>query len=193
MSITGGSGQQNSVIISGLLHDVGTVFTVAGDFSANNSRFVEVGAVYGAGASVVSTATGDVEGVPITWTPAVAIGGSTTGITYTRDNGTAICGPTTCTVSFDIILSNKGAGTGNVTVGGLPQAAIASGLDAAGGSIMPYYQNMSSLTGALFSQTVASATYFNLGQPGSGGTSGITNTNLSNTSAFYGTFTYFVR
>ena len=54
------------------------------------------------------------------FTPTLLIGGSSTGITYTSQAGKVSKTGNTVRVDFSIILSSKGAGSGNVTLGGLP-------------------------------------------------------------------------
>lgn len=55
-----------------------------------------------------------------TWTPVLAFGGSTTGFTYTTQKGHYTQIGNIVFVQCDITLSNKGSGTGNVTMSGLP-------------------------------------------------------------------------
>lgn len=55
-----------------------------------------------------------------TWTPALAFGGGSTGITYTTQSGRYIKIGSVVTVWCDILLSNKGSSTGSATVTGLP-------------------------------------------------------------------------
>ena len=54
------------------------------------------------------------------WTPTLAFGGSSTGITYSFNNGTYTQIGNLIFVIFQIQLTNKGAQTGNATIGGLP-------------------------------------------------------------------------
>lgn len=57
-----------------------------------------------------------------TWTPALAFGGGSTGITYTTQSGRYIKIGSVVTVWCDILLSSKGSSTGSATVTGLPFA-----------------------------------------------------------------------
>ncbi len=58
------------------------------------------------------------------WTPTLAFGGSSTGITYGRQVGTYIRIGNTVTVNVDVLISSKGSATGAATVTGLPYLPI---------------------------------------------------------------------
>jgi hypothetical protein len=62
-----------------------------------------------------------------TFTPALNIGGSTTGIAYTNREGryTKVGRTVTCDLTFT--LSSKGSQTGNLTIAGLPFTSVAHG------------------------------------------------------------------
>jgi hypothetical protein len=55
-----------------------------------------------------------------TWTPAIAFGGASVGLTYVRNSGTYTKVGRKVTVCGDLILSAKGSSTGSVTITGLP-------------------------------------------------------------------------
>lgn len=55
-----------------------------------------------------------------TWTPAITIGASSTGITYTSRTGDYLKVGKLVTIWFEIVLSSKGGLTGVVNIGGLP-------------------------------------------------------------------------
>jgi hypothetical protein len=54
------------------------------------------------------------------WTPTLAFGGSSTGITYSFNNGTYTQIGNLVFITFQLQLSSKGAQTGNATINGLP-------------------------------------------------------------------------
>ncbi len=58
-----------------------------------------------------------------TWTPAVAFGGASVGITYTSRDGYYTKVGRSISLQARLLLSNKGSSTGAATVGGLPFAA----------------------------------------------------------------------
>ena len=58
-----------------------------------------------------------------TWTPSIDIGGLTTGITYSQQNGIYTKIGDVVTAGCRILLSNKGTATGSVRIDGLPFAA----------------------------------------------------------------------
>jgi len=82
------------------------------------------------------------------WIPALQIGGSSTGITYTATNGVWQLVGRMLTLNFRISLSNKGALAGPITIGNLPFPPAGNSLDGHSGSI-GYAQNFVGLTGAL--------------------------------------------
>ena len=55
-----------------------------------------------------------------TWTPAIAFGGASVGLTYVRNGGTYTKIGRKVTVCGDLILSAKGSSTGSATITGLP-------------------------------------------------------------------------
>lgn len=59
-----------------------------------------------------------------TWTPAITINASATGITYTRQTGRYVKVGPLVFVEGNIILSSKGVSVGNVVLTGLPFAAV---------------------------------------------------------------------
>lgn len=59
----------------------------------------------------------------LTWTPAIAFGGSSVGVTYTLQEGRYTKIGRLVVASWNLILSNKGAAAGSVTITGLPFTA----------------------------------------------------------------------
>ncbi len=131
------------------------------------------------GGSTMSTYT---EG---TWTPVLAFGGASVGITYTTQTGRYIQIGKQVTVQFSITLTSKGSSTGAATITGLPVATGVNGASVALGS----YAGVS-LTGALVASVGASASTITLAQFSSSGTVGTADTNFLNAATINGTLTY---
>ena len=168
------SGQQNACFVAGI---VGT--------TVSNSEMV-----------TINSSTGQMGVAPFTtgtFTPALAFGGSATGITYTTQTGfyTRIGNVVIC--QFQIVLSSKGAQTGNATITGFPISA---------GSTSPTYNNLGFVSEMIMSAAgdigvlsnlTASTTTMNVYQWLNSGGSAITalnNTNFTNTSGLGGSFIY---
>lgn len=90
--------------------------TVSGALTANGS-----GAVSQAACSNLSDAATACSAAG-TWSPGIAFGGSSTGITYVNQNGVYVKINRLVTVTGFIRLSSKGAQAGSVTITGLPFA-----------------------------------------------------------------------
>jgi hypothetical protein len=123
-----------------------------------------------------------------TWTPAIAFGGGTTGITYAVQSGSYTRVGRLTTITCIIVLSNKGSSTGGVTVTGLPFTS-ASGLQYVS-------QGSVSIDGITFSGQVevqigSNKTYIDVQQTTVVGTrSNLQNTNFSNSSEIAITVSY---
>jgi hypothetical protein len=120
------------------------------------------------------------------WFPTVAIGGASTGITYsnavTYGTYTKIGNRVICTGR--IVLTSKGALTGNVTVEGLPFAPYLEHI----ANVLPNNVgvNANSIAGRI-SQNSGVITLFNTS---TGTLANITNTNINNNTEFFFNFTY---
>ena len=125
-----------------------------------------------------------------TWTPGVAFGGVSTGITGTfAGTYTAIGREVLC--RFTMVLTSKGAATGSATITGLPFAANADATNAGSGGLVTAYSNMSGLTGQPVIQGVAGASAFNFTEFGAAASAPISNSGFTNTSTLDGFFGYF--
>lgn len=125
-----------------------------------------------------------------TWTPGMAFGGSSTGITYSIQNGQYTQIGNMIIAGFVINLINKGSATGNATITGLPVSMGSNGNNftcvIAGGGI-----TLSTNYTVLLARGTTSATTLDMTQFGSGQTYiTATNTNFSNTSGISGTIIY---
>lgn len=126
----------------------------------------------------------EVKYIRSTWTPELKIGGTSAGVTYSSLVGNYVKNGNTVTASFSIALSSKGAGTGIVTIAGLPLLSkdeymvgisLYSNLSSAG----PIGGNVNAGGAEIFINNLTSASSANL-----------TNANLTNTSRIDGSLTY---
>jgi hypothetical protein len=126
-----------------------------------------------------------------TWTPALAFGGASTGITYNAQAGTYTRVGRLVHCFARLSLSSKGAASGSATISGLPFTS-ASG-DASNGGVMTpsLYAGMAILTG-LGGYVGANSTTINLGNNGAADTGSITDTNFTNTTTIYFSVQYYV-
>lgn len=115
-----------------------------------------------------------------TFTPALLINGSATGITYTTQSGNYIKIGRLLYITVDIVLSSKGAATGNVTMTGFPFTST-GGIGNASYLGAAFFANMASVVGNPIVQITDAATTGNLFISGTTGTSFATNANLTNT------------
>ena len=125
---------------------------------------------------------------PTSWTPYIQIGAANTGITYTTQTGTYITLGRMVFAQFEIVLSNKGALTGAVTVRGLPADL---NIDVSRG-FASSYSNFSGLTGVLllYGQELEGVNSVNVSQSGATGNVSVHDSNLTNISTIYGTLVY---
>jgi hypothetical protein len=190
VSITGAG---NSVIdLAG--NTYGSSLALAGSFAT-----AAVGGIVQGGGPVTNTATGSVAlNLPGPNQLSLAscntgfglqIAGSSTGITYSF--------PPVCqwqlqgnvaTVTFNLALTNKGAGTGAVTIVGLPLTVQAGG----NGGTVAHNANMAGLTASVVLEPASGAKALNVYQQAATGLIVLTNTNLTNTSIIQGTVSYMV-
>lgn len=124
-----------------------------------------------------------------TWTPSIKFGGASTGITY----GPATLGRYTkvgrlVTASCVCTLTNKGSATGSTTLDGLPFTAINDTIYA--GAAVGYATAFSGITGAVLAIVQPGTTRLLLSHSNNGTSTGLSNANLTNTSAIYLTVSY---
>lgn len=128
-----------------------------------------------------------------TWTPAISIGGSTTGLTYSVQYGNWQVENNVLTAVFKITMSSIGALTGDILITGLPFTINNTQvLGNHGAGAVTYYANLQSVTGALAISGVEDTTTASLVIGGATGFAPATHANLTNTSSIYGTLTYFI-
>lgn len=126
-----------------------------------------------------------------TWTPSLAFGGASTGITYNAQAGTYTRIGRLVHCFARLSLSSKGSASGSATISGLPFTS-ASG-DASNGGVMTpsLYAGMALLTG-LSGYVGASSTTINLGNDGATETGGVNATNFTNSTTIYFSVQYYV-
>lgn len=128
-----------------------------------------------------------------TWTPTVLIGGSSTGVTYTVQQGLWWRNGSNVTVSGTIVLSNKGANTGVVSIGGLPinmQSRLNSDMYIAGSLFMANINNQNTAQSMSRITTSASTIRLQYRLTGANNDTAYLDTDLSNTSAIYFSISY---
>jgi hypothetical protein len=119
-----------------------------------------------------------------TFTPVLAFGGLSTGITY----GSPTLGRYTkvgrqVTVSGSIVLTNKGSATGAATITGLPFTTANDGVYSA--AAIGFASGMSSITGAVLATIPPNAVRLNLYHSNNGAAAGLTNAHFGNTSQIF--------
>lgn len=118
------------------------------------------------------------------WTPALAFGGASVGLTYTSRSGKYTQVGGLIIAEFSIVLSAVGSSAGAATIGGLPVASIASG-----SSLLGAYSALATISGPVI-LTVPAGSSVNLLASGAAATSALTNSNFTSTSNFQGSVIY---
>lgn len=140
------------------------------------------GAILSRGASLWAAST------ETSWTPAVAFGGSSTGITYSTQVGQYMSIGYLVVAMFNLVLTNKGSQTGAATVS-LPLAA--GGTSRVGSGWVSNYSNLTSVTTFPWLNIAASATTASLLIAGSATVSSVADTNFANNTTIQGLMVYF--
>jgi len=125
-----------------------------------------------------------------TWVPTIDIGGSTTGITYSDQQGLYTKIGNIVIAQCIITLSNKGSSTGVVRIDGLPFNAITPNTRPANAGVLVSESATSSWPQTTTYGLTWNDGYIYLRQNGTGGWAAINNTHLTNTSAFYWSSTF---
>lgn len=122
------------------------------------------------------------------WTPVLAFGGASVGVTYSVQVGSYTQVGKVITAEGHIILTSKGSSVGNVTISGLPVAANAS---FTGPSNIAYYQNMATIT-SIGAYVQTGTTVLHPTNAGAAGHSPLTDANFTNTTEIYFSTTYLI-
>jgi len=132
------------------------------------------------------------------WTPVIAFGGGSSGITYTARDGAYTRIGRQVTITFMVELSSKGSSTGDATITGLPFTVpdiISDTVIEASGSA-GYWNNIDPdlMWMSFTAETVGSGQLSMRYQPETGASDAVDsldNGNFTNTTNFRGTITYF--
>jgi hypothetical protein len=122
------------------------------------------------------------------WTPAVAFGGSSTGITYATQVGEYYAIGYLTIAMFNLVLTSKGAQTGTATLS-LPSTA--AGSNKIGSVVITNYNNLGSVASQPFGHIAASGTTATLYKAGTGANSALADTDFSNSTTIAG-FLFFL-
>lgn len=124
------------------------------------------------------------------WTPAISIGGSTTGITYTTQTGEYTQIGNIIFFTFNILLSSKGSQTGSVLLTGWPVSSSGSG----GVFPIPYVVSCSLTAGDPILQGVMNGSTANvwMGAATGSGVTALSNTQIANTTQLQASGFYFI-
>jgi hypothetical protein len=119
-----------------------------------------------------------------TWTPALAFGGGTTGITYGNRGGYYTKVGRVVTLTGGITLSSKGSSTGAATITGLPFPTKSGPpyLDPGASGVISYSASLTTLTGIFLFADHTSSTLQLL----TGANAAFTDTNFANNTTVYG-------
>jgi hypothetical protein len=117
-----------------------------------------------------------------TWTPVLTINNSSDGITYTSQSGTYIRIGSKIECTFFINLSSKGTNSGVVKLTGLPMTAK--------GLLGAVTLNTGYVSTTLAVNVGTTTANINQVSNNGGGYDNLKNTNLTNLSLLYGTFSY---
>lgn len=113
------------------------------------------------------------------WTPVIAFGGSTTGVTYSTQAGRYIKIGKLVYIWFGIVLTSNGTGTGSAMISGLPATSDATA--GSGAITASTWAGMSGISGYIFGNVAVNATTLNLRHSGATATALLTDTNITDT------------
>jgi hypothetical protein len=160
-------------------------------FAPNNEergRFTSNGLTFNGDTAAANALDDYEEG---TWTPSVAFGGASVGLTYGRRGGTYTKIGRQVTVCGDLILSAKGSSTGNATIAGLPFTINGSSTDFLQAASFRFAEM--SFSGLVQGYGGVSSTIINMEQVTSGaGAAPITDADFEDGTQLMVSLTYFV-
>jgi hypothetical protein len=123
-----------------------------------------------------------------TFTPVLAFGGASVGITYTTQSGIYSKVGNQVNVAIRIVLTNKGSSTGSATITGLPFTSNTNGAYRATGAFGG--DNYSSMGANAFTQITANSTIVSFYELNTGSFTTIDDTNFGNTTVVNLSITY---
>lgn len=121
---------------------------------------------------------------PLSWTPTLAFGGATTGITYTVQTGYYLKVGRGVFIWGRITLSSKGSATGTATLSGLPFTAHTETPTPTYQGSVGAYAAMAGLTSVPIVRIVGNTTVIDLYDGGAAAAAVLDDTNFTNTTAF---------
>lgn len=126
------------------------------------------------------------------WTPTVAFGGASTGITYAEQSGLYTRTYRVVVASFFFTLTSKGSATGNVTVGTLPFSSNAVAASQGAGGVCTAYENVTGLTGIPTMFVGQSGAVIQVLQATPSTIINVSDANFTNTTSMAALVTYFI-
>lgn len=126
-----------------------------------------------------------------TWTPTIAFGGGSVGLTYSQQLGTYTRIGREIICRFSITLTAKGTSTGAATIGGLPVSSHNDPTNAGAGGMAPVYANLALLTEVPIISVGANSLTASLLTSGAANSAALTDADFTNTSSISGSFRYF--
>ncbi len=121
------------------------------------------------------------------WTPVLAFGGSSTGITYGTQVGQYYALGYAILAMFNVVLTSKGAQTGTATLS-LP--VTAGGTNRIGNLVVTNYNNLGSVASMPFGSIAASGTTATLYKAGTGTNTALADTDFANNTTIQGWMIY---
>lgn len=132
----------------------------------------------------------DSSGLAVAWTPGIAFGGASVGLTYSLQSATYIRRGNLITCQFRIVMTAVGSSTGLATLTGLPFTSTNTQDEFGAGGRAVNYSGMSSVTGGIDVVGALNATVFNLTTPAATTSVFLNNGNFTGSSSLNGTFSY---
>lgn len=126
--------------------------------------------------------------VETAWTPSLAFGGGSAGMTFSTQAGDYLAIGNLIVAFYNLVLTAKGSSTGSATIS-LP--VTAGGTNRVGGGLVVNYSNLTSVTTVPWTYVAPSATAANLLVAGSATVSNVADTNFANNTAIAGLMVYF--
>lgn len=187
------AGNTNQVLEIKDLVSSDTVLSLRGDYTAalqGGTQSAGTGIAFPASQSASADANTLDDYEEGTWTPGIAFGGGTTGLTYTAQAGAYTKIGNRVILTGQLTVNAKGSSTGAITVTGFPFTASSS--NARGGCGASYYGGTTLTSGGVTVLLTASTTSAALFQEGTGSTSLMTDTNVSAGFDLYFTMSYHI-
>ena len=127
-----------------------------------------------------------------TWTPVVNIGGAITGITYSTQYGYYMLQGNVVILTYNVVLTSKGALSGAITITGLPYTC-ASGADFYASNLSIVHFTVTTNYVSPSHAVLSGTNYISLFQTASARSIiAVSNTNVADNSSFQGELFYFI-